>query len=60
MSSKKSRNRMTACGLTKQEVAAFLGIKVEDVKSNGPIPALSDNEKRARAQAFYRKYAKKD
>jgi hypothetical protein len=59
MSSKKTPSRMTAAGLTRQQIANFLGIPVSDVKSNGPVPAMDDAEKRRRQQQFYSKYSKK-
>ena len=59
MSTKKSPSRMTAAGLTRQQIANFFGIPVSEVKSNGPVPAMDDAEKRRRQQQFYNKYAKK-
>jgi len=58
MSTKKSPGRMTAAGLTRQQVASFLGIPVSEVKSNGPVPTMDDSEKRRRQNLFYAKYAK--
>ena len=60
MSTKKSPNRMTAAGLTRREVADYLGIKVDEVKSNGPVPSMDEAEKRRRQQQFYAKYSRKN
>lgn len=55
MSTKKGPDRMTACGLTRREVAAFLGIPVKDVKSNGPR-SLDPSELERRKAKFYATY----
>lgn len=60
MSTPKSPSRMTAAGLTRQQIASFLGIPVSEVKSNGPVPAMDDAEKRRRQNLFYAKYTKKN